>query len=734
MSFLGIGFLLGLPLATVPMVIHLWNRQRRKPISWGAMHFLVEATTRRRQFANWKDLLLMAMRILALALFIFALARPSIRLGFFTPAGACDAILVLDTSMSTGARQNGETGLEREIEAARAFVNSLQPGDCIRVLLAQNPPRWSASAPIEINESSRAQIAAALRELKPANGSADFASAIQLALSAEAAHENRPRSVTLITDGCQEGWRADAKDTWERVRTLAREKGSAVNVVSIRPSDAQFQNAAVDFLTPAASVVAAGQPVSVSAHIANRGSKELPPATIHWSAMGEVIEATAVPPLAPGEKADVTFSLRIPHTGPIPITASLEAGDDLLADNSAACVVEAVESVPVLIVEPDDAQGPLRSSQFILRALGAEKSDGGAERRHSVFRPTLVRQSDLRMENLRAYRCIVLLGAATPGDADRLKAFVRDGGGLWIAPATMSDVSPAIFPNLALGARIEGITPDAPTSLRLPLKTHPALKVLARASGLDLHAVQVKAARRFTRPAHEAGAEVLLMTRSGEVVAVEAGESRGRIIAQTLPFEIESNTLVISQTFVVLVQEWLWRLCEPSQTGFNLNRGEPIVAKFSTPKSAANPARLTMPTGEAIPVLPAEKTGGVIYQSPVASLAGIYELHVPGHGNKPLYFHVPREVEESNLQMLSVEDKEKIAAASGAAFVNGTVIPRANQPASIAAAHPIWPLLFAALLVLLLGELLFGHYLNRARHDPREAIVLESELGRGVES
>ena len=76
MSFLSIFFLIALPLALSPVVLHLFDRRRNVTIEWGAMQFLVEASTQRTSSRRLKQWLLLALRMLAVAALILALARP----------------------------------------------------------------------------------------------------------------------------------------------------------------------------------------------------------------------------------------------------------------------------------------------------------------------------------------------------------------------------------------------------------------------------------------------------------------------------------------------------------------------------------------------------------------------------------------------------------------------------------------------------------------------------------
>lgn len=78
-SFLNSVFLIGLPLLSVPVIIHLLNRRRRQVVKWGAMRFLLEAAVRRRRIWRLSDLLLMLLRALAVAALVLALARPMLK-------------------------------------------------------------------------------------------------------------------------------------------------------------------------------------------------------------------------------------------------------------------------------------------------------------------------------------------------------------------------------------------------------------------------------------------------------------------------------------------------------------------------------------------------------------------------------------------------------------------------------------------------------------------------------
>src|SRR5438874_8672063 len=103
MSFLNLAMLTGLVAVAIPPIIHLLNRRRYDVVDWGAMQFLqVSEVTRRRLLIE--EVLLMALRMLLLAVLVFALAGPFFDTALLTrltgERPSRDVVLVFDGSYS----------------------------------------------------------------------------------------------------------------------------------------------------------------------------------------------------------------------------------------------------------------------------------------------------------------------------------------------------------------------------------------------------------------------------------------------------------------------------------------------------------------------------------------------------------------------------------------------------------------------------------------------------------
>ncbi len=115
MTFLEPIYLVGLPLAALPVVIHLVHLWRRKPIPWAAMMFLRIAQQRHRGLSQLRQILVLALRVLAVACVLLSIARPLAGGWLGLTGGAPDSVLVLldrsasmeqhPTSLPTSKRQ-----------------------------------------------------------------------------------------------------------------------------------------------------------------------------------------------------------------------------------------------------------------------------------------------------------------------------------------------------------------------------------------------------------------------------------------------------------------------------------------------------------------------------------------------------------------------------------------------------------------------------------------------------
>src|SRR5688500_9816011 len=142
--FLMASMLIGLAAVSIPVIIHLLHRQRTTPVQWGAMQFLLESPLqlkRRKRVEHW---LLMLLRMAAIALLVFALARPLSIERTYNPLSsgiATDIGVVIDRSLSTGRRAGDKSVYEQSVAAVADLVKTMRPRDTLTVVLAEHRPQ-----------------------------------------------------------------------------------------------------------------------------------------------------------------------------------------------------------------------------------------------------------------------------------------------------------------------------------------------------------------------------------------------------------------------------------------------------------------------------------------------------------------------------------------------------------------------------------------------------------------
>jgi hypothetical protein len=156
MSFLSPWFLAGLLALSLPLWLHLLERQAAERRSWSSLAFFRPSTQDSVRRRRYRYLALLACRLLLLALLAFAFARPHVdaRSALAPPPGRRHLVAV-DTSLSMG---HGDTWARAQREAA-AILGGLGSGDRSQ-LVAFGPEVHVLGGPTNDHGSWRGPLAA----------------------------------------------------------------------------------------------------------------------------------------------------------------------------------------------------------------------------------------------------------------------------------------------------------------------------------------------------------------------------------------------------------------------------------------------------------------------------------------------------------------------------------------------------------------------------------------------
>lgn len=201
--------LLGLLLAGIPLLLHLFGRRRAPVVHFSALAFIMASNPKEARALQVSEWLLVALRALAVALVALALARPMLPLpadadatSIGNASGPVALVLVLDDSMSMGASDGREPLLERARQQAIRVVERLPVGSQVGLVASGAPAR----ALTRQLTDDRGTVLDALRRLQHAPRRDDAGRAVALAEGLLAGTELNDRRILLYSDLQASGW------------------------------------------------------------------------------------------------------------------------------------------------------------------------------------------------------------------------------------------------------------------------------------------------------------------------------------------------------------------------------------------------------------------------------------------------------------------------------------------------------------------------------------------------
>ncbi|TDJ67970.1 MAG: hypothetical protein E2O39_13865 [Planctomycetota bacterium] len=362
-SFVHPALAFGATLAAVPLIIHLLNRQRHKPMHWAAMRFVLAAYRKTRRRVQFENLLLLLLRMAAVALLALAVARPFA--AGDSPFAALtedrrDVVLVIDGSASTGYREDVETVFERIVERASEIVSRLDGarGDRVWLIWAGDRPRllsWTSpdKALTVLSNMTRPldeglDLAAALgavKDIVEQDAAGTGQSALEVRLFTDM--QRRVFEPDDVVDAAVGGHEPAAPILIEQLDALAA-FGTKVLVEDLGPAPEVPGNLGIAAVGPSQPIIGPGVPVEIVVTVANYGSTPRAAVRVALEVDGERQPSQRID-IAARATQEAVFTLQLDSPGAHALTARLE-GDRLAADDQRAHVVFVPAPIRILVV------------------------------------------------------------------------------------------------------------------------------------------------------------------------------------------------------------------------------------------------------------------------------------------------------------------------------------------------------------------------------------------------
>lgn len=423
MTFVNTHLLPWLLLGLIPIIIYYLMRFRCLRIDWGANYVLERALERLRKKLYLKQLVLLALRVLALLAIVLAFARPvSSKVRSYVSGTGRHRVLIVDGSYSMLAGPPGQTDWQRAQGMMKTLVSSWGRGERWSLYFVDNLPRWVVDdEAVATPEASSAVIDG----LAPTESSASLARALEETFKRIGGRETE---IYIVAD--------DQAETWRGVDELELEPDSAPSVYWLRPPRNDTSNLAVTRVAVGQERVLRGHPSRVFVRVRNYAEDPRQDLELDILVDGVFFSRRRLS-LLPGQDAwthaDVTFDTPGSHA----VTARL-GGDALRYDDRMSAGVEVIDGLAVAVLRDAGRDDKFSSAWGFLKLAGDVLTRRDMEDaplfRGAAFNVSLV-EGEADAERLGAFDVVVVDGGrtVTPDLADALSRYVALGGGLVLA-------------------------------------------------------------------------------------------------------------------------------------------------------------------------------------------------------------------------------------------------------------------------------------------------------------
>jgi hypothetical protein len=654
MTFLSPLLLPGLALASVPVIIHLLNRRRFIRIDWAPMAYLKLTIRKNRRRIQLEQLLLLAVRVLAVAALFFAVARPTISnhafAQFLAAQGRAARFVVIDDSLSMGAQSGGKSALSRAKEAVAELLKHVQPQDTVTIMTSLQP-----ETPL-IHDAHLDQtdaVMAVVQSLEVTQAFGQWGTAFEK-IDAHVARSSQPvREVVLVTDLRNAGWDAGVTDVVDRW---------AAGNVSLRIIDVGSGvtgNVVLKSLEQTSPIALIHTPVSFLAHIQNDGSE---PATAQEATLtvdGKP-QAILLPEVAAKAGVDLPVTVTFDSAGMHGVELQLPR-DSLPEDNVRYVSVDVRNSLAIEVVDGEPDPRPFESeTDFLELAYSVGRAP---------WQITRMTDSQWASNPLLAPDVLVLanVGSISEQRAAELYAQVEAGLGLMIFLG--EQVDPTAY-NRVLFREGRGLLPAEIARYREEEATGLVLESFSDSPLAPLTKLKSEALSKI-RP--KRFAEVSVAADSGDAVRVLArwNDSRqspaiiekrigeGRVLLWTITADKKWSDWPTDGSYVLAVRQAAMAIAAHSTERDNVIAGQPLRYRLDK-KGIPLQASVKPPGREAPEVVAVDKSDPKFPQLRYDKTArgGFYRMDWkdPVLGSMSRLFAASPDVRESNLAPVSRDD------------------------------------------------------------------------------
>jgi uncharacterized membrane protein len=622
-------------LVAAPIIIHLLNRRKFRIVDWAAMDFLLEADQRNRRRVQIEELILLALRCLAMFLAGLFLARPflpsSITRSLFQ-SDRTERVILLDDSPSMDSLHAGTSPFRIAKKSLAEFITALGEqanGDSVTLCLTSRPERPLFRDAVVDARSTPGLIG----EVESLNVS-DLPSRLDQAFVSlrglvQGKSERINRVGYVLTDlrrsdwAPEEGQKAKSEKEAPVAETLAALAKDLAGCFVVDCGEGPVSNIAITEISPEDKALLSGVTTRFHVTVKNDGREALRDVPVKFIAGGSLPMTSTINSIPAGGTGSVPFSFTFAaapddaeSVDPVEMTAEIESlpGDQLQADNLRYYAARVRPGIPTLVVDGDPSgEFGHAESFFLQRALAPP----GTSR--SGITTQVVTDSELGAAPLDAFQAVYLCNVYQL-DEPRVKAleqWVTAGGGLVIFPGGQIDqrsyndllhnkgkgLLPRPFQSIA-GDETEKTW----TTFAITQPEHPAVRVFGGDAAPLLESAKVY--QWWSFPEAGEGTVLLRLNDADRSPAlVERRFGAGRVIQFCVPADAEWSNWPEDASYLILLQELNRYLAQTAASPGQSAVGEPLSEQVDLARFRAE-VGLTRPGGATSTLLATSRETG----------------------------------------------------------------------------------------------------------------------------
>ena len=589
MPFVNAWFLGLLPLAALPIIIHMIHRQKFPILDFSTLLFFDRSRKYNVFRLRLRHVLLMILRIAIVLLVVLAFSRFSFSgLGFGDKQQG--VMLVLDGSYSMKRAFGNETLFEFAKKQALSGIDELEPGAAVGVVVNTAPPQVLA-----LPTSEHEAVKKVIESLEQFYGRSSSWEAVDLAQNALENVRSSSREVVVLTDLQRESW---SGQTLSQRESESSHSTIPIRFISLRPPTSG--NVAIARVDVQQAPITIGRAARFSLVIRNFSEK--PVKSLRIMAGTGPIEKNRD---APGE----SLQLEVPSNGTAKVnfyfTFSIPghqeiwfqlADDALAADNEWVETVSVQDTLPVLLLgsKPvEDEKAPETDELFYLSiALSHAGRSGNIS---LVISDT----GQLAKMGLYGYNCVFLASVKDLGDKEvnLIRQYVSRGGGLVIFPGQgtdeesltrlfAADKSGSIMP-----VNVEGLVRESSRIAKADFHESVLGTSISSILSQQLKGISYKLHYRYSvREDSRQSTRTLAVFYDGTPAMIETRYGFGRCVLFAGGCGLPASDIQFRAIFPTLMQALALQLAQPVRSRSNdVGPGEYFVAWF---EEAEQPKKL----------------------------------------------------------------------------------------------------------------------------------------------